>query len=707
MLPGAIIRPVLPWIPAENYRRRRTREVAVGDVRLGGSQPIRVQSMTTPPLADTAATVDQVSRLVTSGCEIVRLTVPTAADAEQIPVIRASLGRRGLKVPLVADIHFSPAVALRAVEHVEKVRVNPGNFADSKRFARREYTDAEYASELQRLEEKLRPLVKRARELGVAMRIGTNHGSLSDRILNRYGDTPLGMVESALEFVRICEAHDYRELILSMKASNPQITLQAYRLLAARMAEKGMDYPFHLGVTEAGDGGPGRIKSAIGIGSLLEEGIGDTIRVSLTEDPVAEIPVAQALVSPFNSSPDIALHPGHAPDPGAFQSASGQIATLYHRRESRRISCGPVSFGGKEPVRAEIRLSGDFDRRELLALIGGEHGAEVVSIPVTSREDLHRATEVSHVVRTRNAMALVDSPRAAVALCVDLRGAVRLSPPDLEASVADRFDRIDLLVAAHSPDAATVTASWMKHAATIELPLLLELHAIRCPPSNGCTSFHDLEPLLEVLRTADGAPMLALRSGPERSGAALIHRLASWLREAGLECPLLLVEEAPPEPAFELLRPSVRIGGLLCDGLGDAVRIDGTRDARWRLDLAYDILQGARVRLSKTEFISCPSCGRTLFDLETTTQRIKERTAHLKGVKIAIMGCVVNGPGEMADADFGYVGGAPGKVNLYVGQECVRRHVPEEEADTRLVDLIKEHGRWVDPPATVVSELSA
>ncbi|MEE9230263.1 MAG: (E)-4-hydroxy-3-methylbut-2-enyl-diphosphate synthase [Acidobacteriota bacterium] len=698
---------MLPWIPAEDYRRRRTREVAIGDVRLGGSQPIRVQSMTTPPLADTVATVDQVSRLVASGCEIVRLTVPTAADAEHIPAIRASLGRRGLKVPLVADIHFSPAAALKALEYVEKVRVNPGNFADSKRFLRREYTDAEYASELQRLEEKLRPLVKRAREFGVAMRIGTNHGSLSDRILNRYGDTPLGMVESALEFVRICEAHDYRDLILSMKSSNPQITLQAYRLLAARMAEEGMDYPFHLGVTEAGDGGPGRIKSAIGIGSLLEEGIGDTIRVSLTEDPVAEIPVARALVAPFNSRVDRTLGPGGAPDPQAVPPASVEIITLYHRRESRQIACGPVSIGGREPVRAEIRLSGEFGRSELAALVGGERGAEVVSIPATSLEDLHRAAEVSHEVRMRNAMALVDSPHAAVALCVDLRSAVRLSPSDLEVPVADRFDRLDLLVAAHSPEAASLTALWMKHAGTTELPVLLELDATGNSPGRSSSSFHDLEPLLEVLRTAGGAPMLALRCGPERSGTELLHRLASWLREAGLECPLLLAEEAPPEPAYELLRPSVRLGGLLCDGLGDAVRIDGTQDARWRLDLAYDILQGARVRLSKTEFISCPSCGRTLFDLVTTTQRIKERTAHLKGVKIAIMGCVVNGPGEMADADFGYVGGAPGKVNLYVGQECVLRHVPEEEADIRLVDLIKEHGRWVDPPATVVSELSA
>jgi (E)-4-hydroxy-3-methylbut-2-enyl-diphosphate synthase len=668
--------------------------------------------MTTPPLSDTARTVDQIARLIGAGCEIVRLTVPTIADADQLPAIRAALRLRGLRIPLVADIHFSPAAALRAVEHVEKVRINPGNFADSKRFAQREYTDSQYASELQRLEVKLRPLVQRAHELGVAMRIGTNHGSLSDRIMNRYGDTPLGMVESALEYVRICETHGYRSLVLSMKSSNPQITLQAYRLLAARMAEEGMDYPFHLGVTEAGDGKPGRIKSAIGIGSLLEEGIGDTVRVSLTEDPVAELPVARALVAPFNAmgaATDLPRPAGASEKPRTVPRASSEIATLYRRRDSQRLACGPVAIGGGEPVRAEIRLPAHLSRAELASLSGVEHGAEVVSVATPSADALREAESLARQVRARNAMALVDTPRAAVALAIDTRNAGAPQPRHLDASISSCFDRLDLILPFPSPQTTATVTSWLERCEPLGVAALLELDVTGMQPGSECGGSEGFTRLLEELHRAMRAsrpPMLALRSDSDGGCTPWVRMLVSSLQAAELSCPLILVEEAPGEPSCEILRPSVRLGGLLCDGIGDAVRIDGAHDARWRLDLAYDILQGARVRLSKTEFISCPSCGRTLFDLETTTQRIKRRTAHLKGVKIAIMGCVVNGPGEMADADFGYVGGAPGKVNLYVGQECVLRHVPEEEADVLLVNLIKEHGRWIDPPS-LISELSA
>jgi (E)-4-hydroxy-3-methylbut-2-enyl-diphosphate synthase len=671
--------------------------VAVGDVRLGGEQPIRVQSMTTPPPEDVAGTVAQIVRLAAAGCEIVRLTVPTTADADHLPEIRAALRRRGVTVPLVADIHFSPAAALRAVEHVEKVRVNPGNFADSKRFARREYTDAEYAAELERLEEKLRPLVLRAKALGVAMRIGTNHGSLSDRILNRYGDTPLGMVESALEFVRICEAHRYPDLVLSMKSSNPQITLQTYRLLAVRMAEEGMDYPFHLGVTEAGDGREGRIKSAIGIGALLEEGIGDTVRVSLTEDPVAEIPVAQALAAPFNAvltarQPDRNGGRGAALRGSAATSArrSADVPTLYSRRAAGVVSWGPVTAGGSEPVRAEVRLrTADLDA-SLSGLLSRERPAEVISILA------RRGTEL---LRARSAAATIGTRGSAAALAVDLEAQNGLRPADLGPSGLRAFQRLDLLLPADATAARAGAAAWARLARAGGVPLALEFQAAPgAAPAGPAAALA----VLEALGVFDAsAPVAALVVRPAGTPGVLpdARRTVQNLHETGLDCPVLLVETAPADPACELLFPAARIGSLLCDGVGDAVRIEGPQPPRQRLDLVYDILQGARVRLSRTEFISCPSCGRTLFDLETTTRRIKQKTAHLKDVKIAIMGCVVNGPGEMADADFGYVGGAPGRVNLYVGKECVLRHVTEESADAELINLIKQHGRWQEPPA--------
>jgi len=679
------------WIPPAGYVRRPAREVGVGDVRLGGSQPIRVQSMTTPPPQDLAGTVDQIARLVDAGCEIVRLTIPTAADAAHLPALRQTLRRRGLRVPLVADIHFSPGAALAAVEHVEKVRINPGNFADSKRFAQREYTDAEYDRELSRLEEKLRPLVVRARELGVAMRIGTNHGSLSDRVLNRYGDTPLGMVESALEFARICAAHGYHELVLSMKASNPQITLQAYRLLAARLREEGMDYPFHLGVTEAGDGREGRIKSAIGIGALLEEGLGDTVRVSLTEDPVAEIPVAQALVSPFN-----AARPGGAAVAPALP-ASTQIPTIYTRRPARRVSWGRLAAGGGEPVRAEIRLPASEISTHLPALLSRERGAELVSILVEDDAQLDAARMAAGAAAARG---------AAAALAVRCRPGEEPGAGDARLGALPAFSRLDLILPA-DPSAATHAASrWGAAARELGVPVLLEWDLAAARPGTGIPNLLPLVRMAGALVAGSTPAPLPTLCILFEGGTDAVRDLARRLAQADLPCPLLLAEPAPEEARHEILRPSIRMGALLCDGVGDAVRVDGPQPPRRRLDLAYDILQGSRVRLSKTDFISCPSCGRTLFDLETTTRRIKDRTAHLDGVKIAIMGCVVNGLGEMADADFGYVGGAPGRVNLYVGRECVERHVPEAEADLRLIELIKQHGRWRDAPLAAVENAS-
>jgi (E)-4-hydroxy-3-methylbut-2-enyl-diphosphate synthase len=532
------------------YVRRKTREVQIGDVGVGGNQPIRVQSMTTTRTQDVEATLAQTIRLVEAGCEIVRITAPTATDAKAIGEVKRRLRSMGISVPLVADIHFSPAAAMEAAEHVEKVRVNPGNFADQKLFRVREYTDADYAAEIERIEERFAPLVLKCQQRGVAMRIGSNHGSLSDRIMNRYGDTPAGMVESALEFVRIACKHNFHDIVLSMKASNPKIMIQAYRLLVARMDEEGLDaYPLHLGVTEAGLGEDGRIKSAVGIGALLDDGLGDTVRVSLTEEPEAEVPVAQRLVAPYNLG---------LPRASAFADRDEQIDPYsYARRFSTAVSSGEISVGGSSTV------------------------------------------------------AVLDPPEESAALPTDLDVLAQLEPP------AAWYDAVRAY-------RALATAS-------VDRPLHLQVHV------DG----DDLE---------------------------------------------------------VLLRASTVLGSLLCDGLGDSVGLTApSLDDEARSRLLFGILQAAGVRITKTEFVSCPSCGRTLFDLQSTTERIASRTRHLKGVKIAIMGCVVNGPGEMADADFGYVGGSPGHVNLYVGKEVVDKAVPEAEADARLEALIRTNGKWVDP----------
>ena len=524
--------------------RRPTREVMVGNVGVGGSNPIRVQSMTTTLTKDVDGTVAQCIRLVEAGCEIVRITTPTVQDAKALGEIKAKLRARGIQVPLVADIHFSPAAALEAAEHADKVRINPGNFADSRQFRVREYSDEEYAAELVRIEGRFTPLVLKCKERGVAMRIGTNHGSLSDRIMNRFGDTPEGMCESALEFVRICRKHDYHELIPSMKASNPKVMIAAYRLLAQRMDEEGMDYPFHLGVTEAGNGEDARIKSAIGIGALLADGIGDTIRVSLAEEPENEVPVA-------------------------FEIA----------RRAQPVSLPAVpDFSDQRSAAGQVRVHGSYARRPT-DQIGGIGGHSTISV-------------------------IGPGPRA------------------------DFGD---------APAGALI--------------------------ARGATA-------AEVIRAG--------RELAAQPGDAPIH---------------LRMESA------NLIEASIGIGSLLCDGIGDSVEIAAGVPEQAD-ELAFNILQASGARLSRTDYVACPGCGRTLFDLESTTNRIKGKTAHLPGVRIAVMGCVVNGPGEMADADFGYVGSAPGKVTLYVGKEQVARGIATKEADERLIDLIKSHGRWVEPAET-------
>lgn len=581
-------------IPTDPIHRRLTRVVNVGGVCVGGNNPVRVQSMITCDTMDTDASVDQVRALVDVGCEIVRITAPTIKDARNLREIKTRLTALGCDVPLVADIHFKPDAALEAAQWVEKVRVNPGNYADSKKFATREYTDAEYAGEIDRIRERFAPLVELCKSRGVAMRIGTNHGSLSDRIMNRYGDTPLGMVESALEFARIARELDYHEFVFSMKASNPKVMISAYRLLVERLDAEGPDwnYPLHLGVTEAGDGEDGRIKSAIGIGSLLGDGIGDTIRVSLTEDSVHEIPVAQSLVHRV-ARESIAAEP----TPGS------KLPTSYARRKSELVRCGDVPVGGTEVPRVVVR-------------------------PETYSALAHK---------------------------IDRLG-------DFQPEI--RIDQIDLVSVDPRDDAAMAAVNFRPEPTLVTIP-------------DGC----DLEvvPAFRLLakRLTAAHPILLKDTFHPPDAAAL------------------------PEFLDTLLVASSNLGGLICDGIGDAILVRGEPAPGQSLRLAYNILQASGARIFKTDYVACPSCGRTLFDLQSTTARIKAATAHLKGVKIAIMGCIVNGPGEMADADFGYVGGAPGKVNLYVGKQAVKFNIPEADAVDRLVDLIREHDKWVDAPEAV------
>jgi (E)-4-hydroxy-3-methylbut-2-enyl-diphosphate synthase len=659
--------------------------------------------MTISDTMDTAATVAETIQLVEAGCEIVRITTPSLNEAENLRHIKAELRRRGVHVPLIADVHYTPNAALKAVEYVEKVRINPGNYADKKKFAIKEYSDGEYQAELERIEQRFKPLVLKAKRYGVAMRIGTNHGSLSDRIMNRFGDTPEGMVESALEFVRICERYDYHDLVLSMKASNPQVMIQAYRLLVARMNELGMDYPIHLGVTEAGDGEEGRVKSAIGIGALLEDGIGDTIRVSLTEDAIHEIPAALALVKPYNDrraarteldSLPLRLRSSTTPIPRESRNPYG-----YTRRTSIEVQVGDVGVGGTQPVRVEL----------------------ATTVPLTD------------VDATLTQLRALSTPTHANAPACEIARLRAMSFADLAAlgQLRERMDREGLCI----PLALHLPASLLSSRA---IPAVAKV--ITAPdPDTSETAWHEqvqhilavvhqqesviewklaAETIPQFLRTPHGATLEGLGQTACRlaqlSRQTLPHAfmfsldtmqpvyayrfLAAQLDNQGISVPLHLKTPALKGQEETLFQASVWLGTLLCDGLGDSIQIDSDLPAADLIRLSYNLLQAARLRMSKTEFISCPSCGRTLFNLQTTTARIKSRLSHLKDVKIAIMGCIVNGPGEMADADFGYVGSGPGKISLYVGKECVERNIPASEADECLIQLIKAHGKWVDCP---------
>lgn len=668
------------------WARRRTREVLVGDVGIGGANPIRVQSMTTTDTRDTDATVAQVARLAEAGCEIVRITAPGIKDAENLGPIKQACLERGVRVPLVADIHFTPNAALEAALHVEKVRINPGNYADKKRFEVREYSDAQYADELARVAERFLPLVRRCKELGRALRIGTNHGSLSDRIMNRYGDSPRGMVESALEFLDVCEAESFHAVVFSMKASNPQVAIHAYRLLAARLFERGggadsPGYPFHLGVTEAGDGDDGRVKSAIGIGALLEDGIGETIRVSLTEDPVKEVPVARALARRYDE---------RMPMPALLAPGADFVVDpfAHERRETREVIGSKGSFGienaygiggnlgigGGSPVRVELDLGAvptDANAAcEALAAMKaglGDLACEGLSLDLADEADVEWAKAFAEAAGKRG----LGWSRA---FC---------GPPALVSQLGAWADRLVFDIT--EPDITELPGEWT------EAPGLPIEWCVRVPPT-------DLARTLEACLAQAPAPALISFLGDPPTHTVRLG--VAWLRANGLAAlPVVLRHRSDPLQSVEaaLLRAATDLGGPLCDGIGDAVCLGGLGTLERTVSLAYRILQGARLRTSWTEFISCPSCGRTLFDLEETTARIKQRTQHLPGLKIAVMGCIVNGPGEMADADFGYVGSGVGRVSLYVGHECVVRNVPEQAAPDRLVELIRAHGRWVDP----------
>ncbi len=599
-------------------RRRLSREVMVGHVGIGGDNPIRVQSMITCDTMDTEASIAQTIELAEVGCEIVRITAPTVKDAANLQHITKGLRERGCEVPIVADIHFKPEAAMEAAKWVDKVRINPGNYADSKKFKVVEYTDAQYAAELERIRERFTPLVRLCQERAIAMRIGTNHGSLSDRIMNRYGDTPLGMVESALEFARIARDLGYHDFIFSMKASNPKVMIAAYRLLVARLEEEGADwnYPLHLGVTEAGEGEDGRIKSAIGIGSLLHDGIGDTIRVSLTEDSTREIPVARALVETA-----AAVYERRSGDKA---SASTESAVT-----EGRYSFDPFSYQRRP---SEVVAAGGVDPGRFVR-IGGEETVRVA-------------------IRQSNL-----------------------------AKIADKIDRMG----DYKPEFVYENSG-----------------VIEVDPRD--------EPAIQALNQSAETKLVAIADGldlPVISAYRLLARRLEARHPILLKDSLTSCENPEADFLHTLLTAATNMGSLLCDGIGDAVLVQGEHGPGQAMCLSYNVLQAAGTRIFKTDYVACPSCRRTLFNLQTTTARIKAATVHLKGVKIAIMGCIVNGPGEMADADFGYVGGAPGKVNLYVGKTAVKFNIPEAEAVERLQDLIREHGKWVDPPPTPADEPAA
>lgn len=635
-----------------SYSRRETVEVNVGEVPMGAHHPIRVQSMTTVDTMDTQGSVEQAIRMVEAGCEYVRITAPSIKEAQNLERIRKELHQRGYRVPLVADIHFTPNAAELAARLVEKVRINPGNYVDKKRFEQIDYTEDAYQAELDRIRQKFTPLVKICKEYGTAMRIGTNHGSLSDRIMSRYGDTPLGMVESALEFLRICEDLNYYNIVLSMKSSNPQVMVQAYRLLVQKLDAEGLKpYPLHLGVTEAGEGEDGRIKSAVGIGTLLEDGLGDTIRVSLTEAPEAEIPVARKLVDRYKD------RAGHAPIPPVGQYPIDPFSY------TRRNTCETVNIGGQHVPRVIADFSGKGTLTPASLFAVGYHYA--VALDKWNITDL--ACDYVYTGDQRVDFAIPGT----LGLIYDYRTWKECS---------DQEERVYPLI-----EAELLSQS---------MPLSPQLNFVRATLADVRSD------LLGVLR--GNSTFVLVVETTNAHGMAEQRKLITDLIEAGLQTPVIIRRSYSGLDAESFqLYAATDLGGLLLDGMGDGIMISAGSCGGDKLvnETAFNILQATRTRISKTEYISCPSCGRTLFDLQETTAKIRARTFHLKGIKIGIMGCIVNGPGEMADADYGYVGSGPGRITLYKGKEVVKRNVPSAQAVDELIEIIRGDGKWIEAPS--------
>jgi len=651
------------------YQRLITREVKIGDLLLGNGHPIRVQTMTTTDTMNTIATVEQTIRCIEAGAELVRITAPSKKEAENLKVIRDELHKRGYKVPLVADIHFTPNAAEIAARIVEKVRVNPGNYVDKKKFEQIEYTDAEYLEEIDRITERFTPLVRICRQEGTAMRIGTNHGSLSDRIMSRYGDTAIGMVESAMEFLRIARAESFHNIVLSMKSSNPQVMVQAYRLLVQTMFhEFGEAYPLHLGVTEAGDGEDGRIKSAAGIGTLLEDGLGDTIRVSLTEDPELEIPVCRDIVKRYQ------------------QPVSGVVpaidTTPYSPFEYKRRNSFAVDRigGGQVPVVVSDLSKIEEITPDHLRSIGYSYDAQ------TDKWTIGDAA--ADFIFTGHQL-----------LNFALPGTLKVIVfPDAWQQAAS--ESYYPLFAASGYAAATTKSN--------------KLNFVMLDCYSDATSINDYTFLESVAN--DKTAVLCL-SSTNQNAMQSVRRMLMELQQRAIQNPVVLVcDSNGTTPDEHLIHFAIETGALLLDGMGDGISLGYHTEAsmqniqvkgrtylpvsdihQFTNNTAFSILQATRTRISKTEYISCPSCGRTLFDLQETTAKIRAVTHHLKGVKIAIMGCIVNGPGEMADADFGYVGSGPGKITLYKGKEIVKRNVDSEVAVDELINLLRENDAWVEP----------
>jgi (E)-4-hydroxy-3-methylbut-2-enyl-diphosphate synthase len=630
------------------YSRFLTREVTIGDLKMGALNPIRVQSMTTTDTMDTKGTVEQSIRMIEVGCELVRITAPSMNEARNLELIKKELKERGYNTPICADIHFTPNAAEFAARVIEKVRVNPGNYADKKKFETIDYTDSAYEAELERIRKRFTPLVKICKEYGTAMRIGTNHGSLSDRILSRYGDTPHGMVESALEFLRICEENDYFNIVISMKASNTQVMVQAYRLLVAKMMETNRNYPLHLGVTEAGDGEDGRIKSAVGIGTLLEDGLGDTIRVSLTEEPEYEIPVAKLLAERYSNRND------HA-----------EIKAI-----SQDLPYNPFEYN-RNPTN-EIHNIGNHNVPRVIA-------------------DYSMKTEVT----------------AASLFGVGYNYSVPLDKWNLTDMAVDYLYLGDNELNFEIPGTLGLiynSETWINNKSQERaFPLFYGEEYFKSEYRSTTLNFVAVD--INVLSNdfiskikVESTVCLVLDSFNKHTMPEL-RRMAIDLQLQKAKIPFIIKCNYSnlSEAEFQLYA-STDMGALLLDGFGDGIWIKQRECVSTQIcnSTAFGILQASRTRISKTEYISCPSCGRTLFDLQETTQKIRERTDHLKGIKIGIMGCIVNGPGEMADADYGYVGTGPGKISLYKGKEVVKKNVTSETAVDELIGLIREHGDWVE-----------